>query len=65
MVGVKVPHNIYTHISGIDIIRDADGGYYVLEDNLRTPSGISYVLENRIIMKRIFPEILRKALCSA
>lgn len=61
MVGVKVPHNIYTHISGIDIIRDADGGYYVLEDNLRTPSGISYVLENRIIMKRIFPEIFKES----
>ncbi len=60
MVGVKVPHNIYTHISGIDIIRDADGEYYVLEDNLRTPSGISYVLENRIIMKRIFPEIFKE-----
>ena len=61
MVGVKVPHNIYTHISGIDIIRDSDGGYFVLEDNLRTPSGISYVLENRIIMKRIFPEIFKES----
>lgn len=61
MVGVHVPHNIYTHISGIDIIRDADGEYYVLEDNLRTPSGISYVLENRIIMKRIFPEIFKES----
>ncbi len=60
MKGVNVPHGIYTHISGIDIIRDADGEYYVLEDNLRTPSGISYVLENRIIMKRIFPEIFKE-----
>jgi uncharacterized circularly permuted ATP-grasp superfamily protein len=60
MKGVNVPHNIYTHISGIDIIRDSDGEYYVLEDNLRTPSGISYVLENRIIMKRIFPEIFKE-----
>jgi uncharacterized circularly permuted ATP-grasp superfamily protein len=60
MVGVKVPHNIYTHISGIDIIRGGDGEYYVLEDNLRTPSGISYVLENRLVMKRIFPEIFKE-----
>jgi uncharacterized circularly permuted ATP-grasp superfamily protein len=60
MVGVDVPHGIYTHISGIDIIRNADGDYYVLEDNLRTPSGISYVLENRIIMKRVFPEIFHE-----
>lgn len=61
MIGVRVPHNIYTHISGIDIIRNSDGEYYVLEDNLRTPSGVSYVLENRIIMKRIFPEIFKDA----
>lgn len=60
MVGVQVPHDIYTHIAGIDIIRDADGEYCVLEDNLRTPSGISYVLENRVIMKRIFPEIFKE-----
>ena len=60
MVGVKVPFGIYTHISGIDIIRDSDGDYYVLEDNLRTPSGVSYVLENRIIMKRTFPEIFKE-----
>jgi uncharacterized circularly permuted ATP-grasp superfamily protein len=60
MKGVNVRDNIYTHISGIDIIRDSDGEYYVLEDNLRTPSGISYVLENRIIMKRIFPEIFKE-----
>ncbi|MDX1958196.1 MAG: circularly permuted type 2 ATP-grasp protein [Leptospiraceae bacterium] len=61
MIGVNVPHGIYTHISGIDIIRDKDGEYYVLEDNLRTPSGVSYVLENRLIMKRVFPEIFRES----
>ncbi|MCB1189174.1 MAG: circularly permuted type 2 ATP-grasp protein [Leptospiraceae bacterium] len=61
MIGVNVPHGIYTHIAGIDIIRDAEGEYCVLEDNLRTPSGISYVLENRVIMKRIFPEIFKES----
>jgi uncharacterized circularly permuted ATP-grasp superfamily protein len=60
MVGINVPHGIYTHISGIDIIRDADGEYYVLEDNLRTPSGVSYVLENRLVMKKVFPEIFKE-----
>ncbi|HSK11640.1 MAG TPA: circularly permuted type 2 ATP-grasp protein [Phnomibacter sp.] len=57
-VGIKVPHNIYVHISGIDLIRGADGVFYVLEDNLRTPSGVSYMLENREVTKRIFPEML-------
>ena len=56
--GVKVPHDIYVHISGIDLIRGADGRFYVLEDNLRTPSGVSYMLENREITKRIFPELM-------
>lgn len=58
MQGVKVPHNIYVHISGIDLIRDYDGTFYVLEDNLRTPSGVSYMLENREITKRIFPDLI-------
>ncbi len=58
VVGIKVPHNIYIHISGIDLIRGADGVFYVLEDNLRTPSGVSYMLENREVTKRIFPEML-------
>ncbi len=58
MVGVKVPHEIYTHISGIDLIRDHDGHFYVLEDNLRTPSGVSYMIENRSITYRIFPDLL-------
>jgi uncharacterized circularly permuted ATP-grasp superfamily protein len=56
--GIDVPHNIYVHISGIDLIRGADGTFYVLEDNLRTPSGVSYMLENREVTKRIFPELL-------
>ncbi len=59
MIGVDVPFNIYTHISGIDLIRDSNGEFYVLEDNLRTPSGVSYMLENRNISNRIFPNQLR------
>ncbi len=58
VVGVRVPHDIYVHIAGIDLIRGADGVFYVLEDNLRTPSGVSYMLENREVTKRIFPEML-------
>jgi len=58
MHGFPVPHDIYVHIAGIDLIRDHDGTFYVLEDNLRTPSGVSYMLENREITKRIFPDII-------
>lgn len=58
MFAVKVPHDIYVHIAGIDLIRDGDGTFYVLEDNLRTPSGVSYMLENREITKRLFPDLL-------
>ncbi|AJR03318.1 circularly permuted type 2 ATP-grasp protein [Siansivirga zeaxanthinifaciens] len=58
MKGVKVPHDVYVHISGVDLIRNNDGEFYVLEDNLRTPSGVSYMLENREISKRLFPGIL-------
>ena len=50
-------HDIYIHICGTDLIRDKDGKYYVLEDNGRTPSGVSYVLENRAVMKRVFPSL--------
>ena len=61
MVGLKVPGNIYSHISGIDIVRAPDaqgkGEYYVLEDNLRVPSGVSYMLENRKMMMRLFPDL--------
>jgi uncharacterized circularly permuted ATP-grasp superfamily protein len=58
MMGVIVPHNLYVHIAGIDLIRGEDGDFYILEDNLRTPSGVSYMIENREITKRIFPELL-------
>ena len=57
MFGVRVPRDIYIHICGTDLIRDRDGTYYVLEDNGRTPSGVSYVLENRTVMKRVFPTL--------
>lgn len=56
--GIKVPHNIHVHIAGIDLIRGSKGEFYVLEDNLRCPSGVSYMLENREITKRIFPDML-------
>jgi uncharacterized circularly permuted ATP-grasp superfamily protein len=58
MQGVNVPHDIYVHIAGIDLIRDQDGTFYVLEDNLRTPSGVSYMIENREITKRIYPDLI-------
>ncbi len=57
MVGITVPGGIYAHVAGIDLVKDADGEYYVLEDNLRTPSGVSYLLENRKMMMRLFPEL--------
>jgi uncharacterized circularly permuted ATP-grasp superfamily protein len=61
MMGVDVPGNIYSHISGIDIVRAAnaqgEGEYYVLEDNLRVPSGVSYMLEDRKMMMRLFPDL--------
>ncbi|MDB5234078.1 MAG: hypothetical protein JWR44_1071 [Hymenobacter sp.] len=60
MMNVNVPHDIYTHIAGVDLIRDADGQFYVLEDNLRTPSGVSYMLENRSITSRLYPDLLPK-----
>jgi uncharacterized circularly permuted ATP-grasp superfamily protein len=58
VAGIRVPHDIYVHISGIDLIRGDNGVFHVLEDNLRTPSGVSYMLENREITKRIFPELI-------
>jgi uncharacterized circularly permuted ATP-grasp superfamily protein len=57
MQGVDVPGGIYAHIAGIDIIRDDSGAFCVLEDNLRVPSGVSYMLENRKMMMRLFPEL--------
>lgn len=58
MYKLNVPYDIYVHIAGIDLIRDEKGAFYVLEDNLRTPSGVSYMLENREITKRLFPDLL-------
>ena len=55
--GVRPPGGIYCHVSGCDLVRDADGSWKVLEDNVRTPSGISYVLENRLAMMRLVPEL--------
>ena len=64
MMGVDVPHQIYSHISGIDIVRapnaQGEGEYYVLEDNLRVPSGVSYMLEDRKMMMRLFPELFSR-----
>jgi len=57
MVGVDVPGGVYAHIAGIDLVRAGAGEYYVLEDNLRTPSGVSYMLENRKMMMRLVPEL--------
>jgi len=56
-VGVTPPNGIWAHICGSDLVRDSDGTMYVLEDNLRVPSGVSYMLENRLITKRVFPEL--------
>ena len=57
MQGVDVPGGIYAHIAGIDVVRDESGKFCVLEDNLRVPSGVSYMLENRKMMMRLFPEL--------
>ena len=57
MMGMNVPAGIYAHIAGIDLVRAGEGEYYVLEDNLRVPSGVSYMLENRKMMMRLFPEL--------
>lgn len=56
-MGLKPPRGIWAHITGTDLVRDSDGSFYVLEDNLRCPSGVSYVLENREVMKRTFPQV--------
>ena len=59
--GIRPAQGVYVHISGIDLVRGANGDFLVLEDNLRTPSGVSYVLENRIVMKRVFPAVFRQS----
>ncbi|HTV46902.1 MAG TPA: circularly permuted type 2 ATP-grasp protein [Phycisphaerae bacterium] len=61
MMGINIPRDIYITICGTDLIRDKEGQYLVLEDNCRTPSGVSYVLENRAIMKRVFPALFQEA----
>ena len=64
MRGVKVPGGVYSHIAGVDIVRaanaDGSGSYYVLEDNLRVPSGVSYMLEDRKMMMRLFPDLFAR-----
>jgi len=60
MQGISVVSDIYAHIAGIDIVRAGEGEFYVLEDNLRVPSGVSYMLENRKMMMRLFPELFSR-----
>jgi uncharacterized circularly permuted ATP-grasp superfamily protein len=60
MIGHEPPLNIYSHIIGVDIVRVSEGEFYVLEDNLRTPSGVSYMLENRETMMHLFPELFAR-----
>jgi uncharacterized circularly permuted ATP-grasp superfamily protein len=59
MYGVDVPNQVYAHIAGVDLVRTGESQFYVLEDNLRTPSGVSYMLENRKMMMRLFPALFR------
>jgi uncharacterized circularly permuted ATP-grasp superfamily protein len=60
MRGLDLPNGVYAHVAGIDLVRHSDGKYYVLEDNLRTPSGVSYMIENRKMMMRLFPELFAR-----
>ncbi len=60
MIGFDPPGKQYVHVVGTDLIRDADGRFVVLEDNGRTPSGVSYVLENRVVMKKVFPKLFQQ-----
>jgi uncharacterized circularly permuted ATP-grasp superfamily protein len=60
MAGIVLPCGIYTHIAGIDVVRTDERQFYVLEDNLRTPSGVSYMLEDREVMMRLFPELFSR-----
>jgi uncharacterized circularly permuted ATP-grasp superfamily protein len=60
MQGVDVPGGIYAHVAGVDLVRAGAGEYYVLEDNLRTPSGVSYMLENRKMMMRLVPDLFAR-----
>jgi uncharacterized circularly permuted ATP-grasp superfamily protein len=58
-VGIRPPRNNFVSVAGIDLVRGSDGRFYVLEDNARTPSGVSYVLENRLVMTRLMPDLIR------
>jgi uncharacterized circularly permuted ATP-grasp superfamily protein len=60
MIGVRPPAGVYTHIIGIDIVRTGENEFFVLEDNARTPSGVSYMLEDRETMMQLFPELFRR-----
>ena len=60
MQGLNVAHDVYIHIAGIDVVRTGPGEFYVLEDNLRSPSGVSYMLENRAMMMRLFPDLFAR-----
>ncbi|MBL8673019.1 MAG: circularly permuted type 2 ATP-grasp protein, partial [Alphaproteobacteria bacterium] len=60
MQGIDVPGRVYTHIAGIDVVRIGEGDFYVLEDNCRTPSGVSYMLEDREVMMRLFPDLFTR-----
>ena len=60
MVGFNPPGGQYIHIVGTDLVRDAAGQFLVLEDNARSPSGVSYVLENRMVMKKVFPQLFQR-----
>ena len=61
MQGIDLPMDVYAHIAGIDLVRAGKGEYYVLEDNLRVPSGVSYMLEDRKAMMRLFPELFARS----
>src|ERR1700686_86141 len=60
-VGIDPPRGVWCHVTGTDLVRDRDGQVYVLEDNLRCPSGVSYVLQNRVVMKRTFPQVFESS----
>ncbi|WP_305072594.1 circularly permuted type 2 ATP-grasp protein [Propionivibrio sp.] len=60
MKGIDVPAGIYAHIAGVDLVRAGEGEFYVLEDNLRVPSGVSYMIEDRKMMMRLFPELFSR-----
>ncbi len=60
MRNFRVPHDLYVHVAGIDIVRTGEKDFFVLEDNARIPSGVSYMLENREVMLRLFPDLFSK-----